>query len=146
MGYLEATGMSRFRIPSLGACRETQSVTRSPVSVSARMRPGRPQVDTDTCRMLMFSPPGSPSILRKVTTLSKLSSGSPLPISTTLSTGRRSGLMARAPRTYAPAATTSPSISKGARSRTFPPRPDAQKAQPIAQPTCVETHSVFPYR
>ena len=36
------------------------------------------------------------------------------------------------------------SISEGVRSRTLPPRVEAQKAQPIRQPTWEEIQTVFP--
>jgi hypothetical protein len=42
------------------------------------------------------------------------------------------------------AATICPISSEGRRSRTLPPMVEAQKAQPIRQPTCVEMQRVFP--
>ena len=39
---------------------------------------------------------------------------------------------------------TSSSISKGSSRRTRPPMVEAQKAQPIRQPTSVEMQTVFP--
>ena len=39
---------------------------------------------------------------------------------------------------------TSSSISKGSSRRTRPPMVEAQKAQPIRQPTSVEMHTVLP--
>ena len=42
------------------------------------------------------------------------------------------------------AAVSWPSISDGARSRTLPPMVEAQKRQPMRQPTCEEMQAVVP--
>ena len=93
-------------------------------------------MERDTWRRLRFSPSGEERISRNRTTLSKLSSGSPMPIKTKLAI-------------FSPvsssAAYTSSSISDGVRFRTQPARVEAQKLQPIRHPTWVEMHKLFPY-
>ena len=72
-------------------------------------------------------------------TLGTLSSGSPIPIDTTLVT--------RVPKCSS-SETTWSTISCGARLRAKPPLPVAQNVHRIGQPTCEETHAVslfFPF-
>ena len=76
--------------------------------------------------MPMFKPLGWLTSVRNFSTVSILSKGSPIPISTMLETG--SPLSNWVKRTWS-------TISAGVRSRTLPPRVEAQKAQPIRQPT-----------
>ena len=85
----------------------------------------------------MFSPSGWFTISRNFSTASRLSIGSPMPISTMLEMG--------APESFWTKITCS-SSSPGVRSRTFPAMVDAQKAQPIRQPTWEEMQTVFPWR
>ena len=85
-----------------------------------------PQVEREMCRMPMFCPSGWFTSSRKRRTLSRLSIGSPMPIKTMLETG--------SPESFWTKITWS-SISPGVRSRTLPAMVEAQKAQPIRQPT-----------
>ena len=71
---------------------------------------------------------------RKRITLSKLSSGSPMPIRTMWEISRPESSWVNS---------TSSSISWGSRRRTRPPMV-AQKAQPMRQPTSEEMHTVLP--
>ena len=96
----------------------------------------KPQVDREMCRIPMFSPSGWFTSSRNRSTLSRLSMGSPMPISTILEMG--------APESFWVKITWS-SISPGVKSRTFPAMVDAQKAQPIRQPTWEEMQTVFPW-
>ena len=88
----------------------------------------RPQVDREICRIPMFSPSGWFTRVRNFITVSKLSSGSPIPMSTMLEMVNSTWSI----------------ISAGVRFRTFPARVEAQKAQPMRQPTWQEIHTVFP--
>ena len=63
--------------------------------------------------------------------------GSPMPISTMLET--------RSPASFCVKSTWS-SSSPGVRSRTFPARVEAQKAQPMRHPAWDEMHTVLPWR
>src|SRR5690606_12374897 len=74
------------------------------------------------------------------TTLSKLSSGSPMPIITTLVMAR-SILAGTLPNDLL-AIHTWPMTSAAVRSLLYPCLPVEQKLQPSAQPACEETHSV----
>ena len=87
------------------------------------------------CRMEIFMPSALLTSSKNRITLSKLSSGSPIPISTMWLTGKPESIWVNS---------TWSSISKGSSLRTRPPKVDAQKAQPIAQPTSVEMQTVFP--
>ena len=95
----------------------------------------RPQVLRLMWRMEIFMPSGWFTSSRKRMTLSKLSSGSPMPMSTMWEMGRPESICVNS---------TSSSISKGSKRRTSPPMVDAQKAQPMRQPTSVEMQTVFP--
>ena len=88
------------------------------------------------CLMPMSIPCGQLTSCRNFTTLSKLSSGSPMPISTMFDIF--------SPESFSENMTSS-SISPGSRLRTSPPMVEAQKAQPWRQPTCVEMHTVLPW-
>ena len=90
--------------------------------------------------MLMLSPSGAFNRCKNLTTLSKLSKGSPLPMSTIFDTFS-------SPSCSASLFTqrTSASISPGRRFLTLPSSVDAQNAHPIAQPTCVDMQTVLPY-
>ena len=92
-------------------------------------------MDREICRIPMFSPSGWFTRVRNFITVSKLSSGSPIPMSTMLEMG--------APLSSWVNSTWS-IISAGVRFRTFPARVEAQKAQPMRQPTWQEIHTVFP--
>ena len=87
------------------------------------------------CRMLMLRPSGWLMSSRNRMTVSKLSSGSPMPINTMCETGRPDSFSENS---------TSFSISEGVRFRTSPPMVEAQKAHPCRQPTCEEMQTVFP--
>ena len=80
--------MIRSRTSSLGAWRETDSVSCSFRFASSSIFGTRPQVLRLMCRMEMFMPSGLFTSSRKRITLSKLSSGSPMPISTMWEMGR----------------------------------------------------------
>ena len=69
-------------------------------------------------------------------TLSKLSNGSPIPMSTMLEIFRP---LSRSEES------TSSSISDGSRFRIRPPIVEAQKAHPCRQPTCEEMQTVLPW-
>ena len=87
------------------------------------------------CRMEICIPSGLFTSSRKRITLSKLSSGSPMPMSTIWEMGWPESTCVN--RTWS-------SISNGSSRRTKPPRVDAQKAQPMRQPTSVEMQTVLP--
>ena len=70
MLYLRATGISFLRTSSLGACRDSDSVTGKSSSAKRRMFSTRPQVESDTLRMPMHKPPSIRRIRRNFTTLS----------------------------------------------------------------------------
>ncbi len=123
------------RIPFVGACRLTESVRPSFFCASFSIMGTRPQVERLMLRMPMFTPCGQEMIDRKSITLSKLSSGSPMPISTMCET--------RSP-VSAMTAYISPAISPAVRFRTRPPCVEAQKRHPMRQPTCVDTHTELP--
>ena len=95
-----------------------------------------PQVDRLIWRMPMFSPSGWFTSRRKRSTLSRLSRGSPIPISTILEISRPESSWVNS---------TWSSISPAVRSRTFPATVLAQKAQPMRQPTWEEMHTVLPW-
>ena len=83
-------------------------------------------MDRLICRIPMFIPWGLLTSSKKRSTLSMLSSGSPIPMSTMLETGRPLSSWVNS---------TWSSSSDGRRSRTLPAMVLAQKAQPIRQPT-----------
>ena len=87
------------------------------------------------CRIPMFMPSGWFTSLRNFMTLSKLSSGSPIPMSTMCPIFKPDSFSENM---------TSSSISPASRFLTSPPIVDAQKAQPWRQPTCVEMHTLLP--
>ena len=70
MEYRLAMGMVLRRISSLGACSDSDSVTGRSSSANLSMFGTRPQVDSDTLRMPMHSPPSMRRIRRNLTTLS----------------------------------------------------------------------------
>ena len=74
--------------------------------------------------------------MRNFMTLSKLSSGSPMPMSTMFEMGRPDSFCENM---------TSSRISEGSRPLIRPPMVEAQKAQPWRQPTCVEMQTVLPW-
>ena len=129
------TGMILDRVSSSGAWRDTDNVNCNPRWASLSILSVSPQVDREMCRMPMFSPSGWLTRVRNFITVSKLSSGSPMPMRTMLETG--SPLSSWVNSTWA-------IISAGVRSRTLPARVEAQKAQPMRQPTWQEMHTVFP--
>ena len=129
--------MIRLRVSLSGAWRDTDSVSCSSNSAKRRMPGMTPQVERLMCRIPMFSPSGWFTNSRNRSTLSRLSMGSPIPMRTILDTGTPLSDWVKI---------TCSNISPGVRSRTFPPRVDAQKAQPIRHPTWVETHTVLPWR
>ena len=88
------------------------------------------------CRIPMFSPSGWFTSSRNRSTLSRLSSGSPMPIKTILEMGSPESFWAKI---------TWSRISDGVKSLTLPAIVDAQKAHPIRQPTCEETQTVLPW-
>ena len=108
-------------VSSSGACSETDSVSCRSRSASASNFSVIPQVDSDMCRMPIFIPCGWFTSSRKRMTLSKLSSGSPMPIRTILDIGLPESSCENS---------TSSSISDGSRQRTRPPMVEAQNAQP----------------
>ena len=89
----------------------------------------------ENVNMPMFIPEGELTSLRKRTTLSKLSSGSPMPMSTRWFTGFPAALSLTM---------NSSSISQAFRFRFLPPMVEAQKLQPMAQPTWVDMQRELP--
>jgi len=87
-------------------------------------------------RIPMLTPSGEVIFSRNFITSSKLSSGSPIPISTILEMGR--------PESSWEKSTWSRS-SDGSSLRTRPPIVDAQNLQPIGQPTSDEMQTVLPW-
>ena len=85
--------------------------------------------------MPMFIPSGWFTRVRNRITVSKLSRGSPMPMSTMLEMGAPLSIWVNS---------TWSIISAGVRSRTLPARVEAQKAHPMRQPTWQEMHTVFP--
>ena len=71
-----------LRISLLGACSDTDRVSCSFFSASMSILGTRPQVDRLMLRMPMLTPSGEVIFSRKRITSSKLSSGSPMPMST----------------------------------------------------------------
>ena len=63
--------------------------------------------------------------------------GSPMPMSTILDTSRPLSAWVKI---------TCSAISPAVRSRTLPPRVEAQKAQPMRHPTWLEMQTVLPWR
>ena len=86
--------------------------------------------------MPMFIPSGWFTSSRNRSTLSRLSMGSPIPISTMLETSAPESIWVKS---------TWSSISAGVKSLTFPAMVEAQKAQPIRHPTWEEMHTVLPW-
>ena len=76
------------RVSLSGAWRDTDSVSCKFSSASASIWGTMPQVDRLICRMPMFSPLGLLTSAKNFSTLSLLSSGSPIPISTMLEMAR----------------------------------------------------------
>ena len=107
----------------------------SPISASLFISGTKPQLDTVTFLWLMFSPFSSVSISMNLTRLSKLSSGSPVPITTTFDT--------RSPVIFWMLYICD-SISDAVRFLTSPPMVDAQNLQPIRQPTWDDMHTELP--
>ena len=71
-----------LRMSLLGAWREAERVSWSFFSASWSIFGTRPQVERLMFRIPMFTPSGDEMFSRKRMTSSKLSSGSPMPIST----------------------------------------------------------------
>ena len=94
-----------------------------------------PQVETVRFRWLMFSPFSSVRSSMNLSRLSKLSIGSPVPITTTFATLSPVSLVIR----YIWS-----NISDGVSPRTSPSNVDAQNRQPIRQPTCEEMQTELP--
>jgi hypothetical protein len=157
IGYASFTGMMRLRISSLGACRLTARATGR-AWASLRMLGTTPEVESVTRRRDRPYAWSSSMIDIASTTGWKLLSGSPMPIMTTLLTGRGEregsgeGSSGSARRVEIPwrsissrrrlATQSCPMISPTARSRLKPWRPVEQNLQSRAQPTCDETQSV----
>ena len=124
------------RVSLSGAWRETDSVSCKPSSERRRMPGTSPQVEREMCRIPMFMLSGGFTSSRKRITASKLSSGSPMPISTMFEIV--------SPESSCENSTWS-SSSAGVSRRTRPPSVDAQNLHPIGQPTSDEMHTVFPW-
>ena len=75
------------RVSSSGAWRDTDSVNCNPYRASLSILSTRPQVDREMWRMPMFIPSGWFTRVRNRITVSKLSRGSPMPMSTMLEMG-----------------------------------------------------------
>ena len=88
-------------------------------------------------RIPMCSPSGLLTSSRNRRTLSRLSRGSPIPISTILETSSPESSWVNS---------TWSSISEAVSRRTSPPRVEAQNLQPMAQPTSEEMQTVLPWR
>ena len=133
MGQRRLTGMMRARVASSVAFSDSARLHGRRSSIMRRMPGTWPTVDSVTRRGEKASPLGSVAMRTKRATASKLCSGSPMPISTRL--------RGRWPCSRS-AASTCATISSVVRLRSSPPRAVRQKAQSIAQPTCVDTHWV----
>jgi hypothetical protein len=132
------SGTSVVRSASSGACSDTASDT-SLASESLSIIGTRPAVDRVT-RLLARPKPLSSRIRPMArTTLSKFSSGSPMPIMTTLVSLR--WWCGTLPRCFA-ATQTWPMISAVLRLRLKPWVPVEQKVQASPQPTWLDTQSV----
>ena len=125
-----------FLNSSFGAWREIASVICNCRSASSRILSTSPQVDTVIFLALICSPLSELINFKNCTTFWKLSIGSPEPIMTMLST--------RSPEIVWIRYIWS-NISDGARLRTMPSSVDAQKRQPMRQPTCEEIHTELPW-
>ena len=109
------------RVSSSGACSDTESVSCISRSARSSKRSISPQVESEMWRMPMFAPSGLFTSSRKRMTLSKLSSGSPMPMSTMFDIVFPESSCENK---------TSSNISDGSRFRTSPPIVEAQNAQP----------------
>ncbi|MNY39869.1 hypothetical protein D3C86_1745770 [compost metagenome] len=87
MLYLSLIGMISERSSSFGACREIASAT-SIWSPNMSRAGTTPEVERVTRRLEMLKPKSSIISFMAGTTLARLSSGSPMPIITTLVMGR----------------------------------------------------------
>ncbi len=133
MGHRALCGITRVRTSSVVALRDSARFA----SHSARKRrmPGRtPAVDTVTWR---GERPGKTSVRPRTAakTASGLSSGSPIPMKTTLRGGRSSS-SAAATRYWS-------TISPARRLRPIPRRAVAQKSHRRVQPACEDTQTVL---
>ena len=131
-----ATGINFLRISSVGECNDIASVICSLISASSYILGTRPQVDTVKFLALILSPFSSVRSFSNLIKLSKLSKGSPDPITTTLDT-------------LFPVSDCIlyiwSSISDGYRFLASPSRVEAQNRQPILQPACDEIHTESPW-
>lgn len=85
IGSARLIGMMRLRISSLGALSETaRLIRRQPSCASLRIPCTRPTVETVIRSRASDRPAGSVSTRIACATFSKLSSGSPMPMKTTL--------------------------------------------------------------
>ena len=130
--HLRATGKSALRCPSSIACSETASCALVR-AYSSSIRGTIPTVLTVILRSGTANPEGSRRTAIARRTSSRLSSGSPIPMNTTLA--------GRAPR-WREAIAYCATISAAARLRWRPSRPVSQNTQPRAQPACEERHTV----
>src|SRR6185437_5326381 len=132
------SGTSCVRNSSLGACSDTASDT-SATSPSLSIIGTTPAVESVTRLDASPKPRSSRIRLIALTTLSKFSSGSPMPIITTLV--MRRCWWVTLPSCFA-ACHTCPMISEAARLRLKPCVPVEQNVQLRPQPICEDTHSV----
>ena len=132
--YFFSIGMSSRRSGGDGACNETANRNCSPRFANFARLGRMPTVETVMCRAPIPNPAGWFRIVSVVSTASQLSSGSPIPMNTTL-VGCCAGSRNTISRTW-------PAISPAERLRRNPMRPVAQKTQPSAHPACDEMHSV----
>ena len=117
--------MSAARVASRALCSESASVNFRPVAVRRSMADAGPTVLTITCRGPM--PASSRKMSSAAATACRFCVGSPDPMKTMRSTEPRRRRC-----------TTCSRISETVRLRATLSRPDAQKRQAIAQPTCDE--------
>ncbi|MNP34740.1 hypothetical protein D3C76_1280440 [compost metagenome] len=137
--YFLLIGTISSRMASFGACSEIASAT-SIISPSLSSAGTTPEVESVTRRLDRPKPKSSSMISIAGTTLVRFSSGSPIPIITTLVIGRVPVTFA-APTIFA-ARQTWPMISDTRRLRLKPCCAVEQNLHSSAQPTWEETHSV----
>ena len=140
-GQRRLSGMSALRTSSVVAFSETASFT-SVSSPKRRISGTIPAVETVTWRLEKLGPSSESRTSRAALTLSKLWSGSPIPMKTRLVSGRGGEPSSSSIRRRLARATWS-TISPEVRFRASPIVPVMQKVQPTAQPTWVETQRVF---
>ena len=130
--------MILFLISSFGACKDKAKLVCIPNLPYSIIPFGRPQVETVICLAPIPSPNGLLAIRIKSMTLSKLSKGSPVPM--TLIWVTDSPLSSN----IWLISINSPTISEVSNPRFFFNKPEAQKAHPIEQPTSLETQIGHP--